>query len=410
MKYGLIGEKLGHSFSVEIHQKIGLYEYELCPLKREELADFLTKKDFCGINVTIPYKKDVIPYLDSLSPAARLCGAVNTVVKREGRLLGDNTDFYGMQCCLERAGIDLKGKDVLILGSGGTSGTALALAQHLGAASVHRVSRSARDGFLTYEEAAARKSVQILMNTTPCGMYPDLDAIPIDLASFPRLEGIFDAIYNPLKSRLVLWGEKHAIPATGGLYMLVAQALRAAEIFTGEQALMDRAEPIFQALFSEKKNIVLTGMPGSGKSTLGRALALSLGKEFVDSDEEIVKRAKKSIPQIFREEGEGAFRDLESSVIRSLSARQGLVLATGGGVPLRQENMENLRANGTVLFLDAPLSSLLPTDDRPLSSNQADLKQRYEERYEIYLQACHKRIPVSRNVEENLLLIEKELL
>lgn len=410
MQYGCIGEKLGHSFSAVIHAEIGLYDYVLRPVSREEFHDFMTKRDFLGINVTIPYKKDVIPYLKELSLAAKLCGAVNTIVNRNGELYGDNTDFLGMQALLQHAGISVKDKHVLILGSGGTSGTALALMQHLGAKTVRRVSRSGKDGLITYEQAHQCKETQILINTTPCGMYPNADVCMVDLSAFPQLEGIADAVYNPLKSRLVLEGEKRGIPATGGLYMLVSQALFAANIFTGNSTVLSRTDEIFETLLRSKQNIVLTGMPGSGKSTLGKALATQLGKTFFDTDDEIVKTAGKPIPEIFRDEGETAFRNMETEVIRRISAEQGAVIATGGGVPLKEENMRLLKGNGIVLFLDAPLETLIATPDRPLSSTPEALRQRYEERYPIYLSTADKHIPVTRDVEANLCLLEKELL
>lgn len=409
MQYGCIGEKLGHSFSQEIHARLGLYEYQLCPVAKEDFHSFMTRHDFLGINVTIPYKKDVMEYLTHISQGARLCGAVNTVVCKDGILSGFNTDFLGMKKMLERAGIALSGKKVLILGSGGTSGTALALCQSEEVARVHRVSRSGKDGALTYEEAGRLTDTQVIINTTPCGMFPHAGHSPIDLELFPNLEAVADAVYNPLSSQLVLSARARGAKAIGGLYMLVAQAVYAARIFTGRDDLEEKIDEIYDDLFKEKRNLVLIGMPGSGKSTVGQALAEKVGKEFIDSDEEIVRTTGMPIPDIFRKKGEAGFRDVETDVIRSLSARQGLVLATGGGAILRKENIEALRSNGTLLFLDAPLCDLMPTSDRPLSSTREDLEKRYGERYEKYLSAADYTIPVTRNLEENLKAIEKEL-
>ncbi len=409
MKYGCIGEKLGHSFSAVIHSQIGLYEYVLSPLAKEELHSFMEKRDFLGINVTIPYKKDVIPYLSEISDGARLCGAVNTVVNRDGVLYGFNTDFSGMKSLLQKGGIDVEGKKVLILGTGGTSGTALALCRSLGAERVERVSRTGKDGCLTYGELKHRKDTQVIINTTPCGMFPNMGSSPVSLDLFSLLEGVADAVYNPLNSQLILDAKKRSLPAIGGLYMLVAQAVFAAQIFTGREELISRIDPIYTSLLREKENLVLVGMPGVGKSTLGKELARRLGKEFVDSDPEIEKEAGMTIPEIFALEGEEGFRNRESRVIRSLSERQGLVIATGGGAILRRENVDLLSGNGTVIFLDAPLSALVATSTRPLSSNPQDLKKRYEERYDLYRKAAHIHIPVSRNVEENLKAIQKEL-
>ncbi|MBR3837336.1 MAG: shikimate dehydrogenase [Clostridia bacterium] len=410
MKFGLIGEKLGHSFSKPIHEAIGLYEYEICPIEREKLDDFLTRREFRGINVTIPYKRDVIPYLKEISPEAVLCDAVNTVVNRDGELYGYNTDLMGMKALLHKGGIAATGKKVLILGSGGTSGTALALCKSLGAERVHRVSRSGRDGCITYEEAYALTDTQVIINTTPCGMFPNADACPVELSRFPSLSGVADAIYNPLKTKFILEAEKRGIPAVGGLYMLVAQAVYAAAIFTDTPALVERIDPIYTSLLRQKQNIVLLGMPGCGKSTLGKALAKEMGKDFFDSDEEIETQTGRHPSVIIREDGEPVFRDREAEAIFALSARQGAVIATGGGAVLREENVENLRANGILIFLDAPLETLQATSDRPLSADPASLARRYEERYEKYRAAAHLHVPVSRDVEANLAAIKKELI
>lgn len=410
MKYGLIGEKLGHSFSAVIHGMIGLYDYVLCPVSREDFDAFMTKRDFQGINVTIPYKKDVIPYLKELSTGAKLCGAVNTIVNRNGELYGDNTDFLGMQALLHKADIRVNGKNVLILGSGGTSGTALALMKHLGAAKVQRVSRSGAEGFLTYEQAHRCSETQIIINTTPCGMYPNIDETMMDLDAFPQLEGIVDAVYNPLKSRLVLDGEKRGIPAVGGLYMLVSQAVFAAQIFTGREDVISRTDELYDALVAQKRNVVLTGMPTSGKTTIGKLLAERLDRPFYDIDSEIIKKAGKSVSDIFLQNGEEAFRDMETEVIRTVSANQGVVIATGGGAPLREENIRLLKSNGIIYFLDAKPDMLEATADRPLSSTPEQLRQRYEERYPIYISSCDRSIPVSRVIGDDLQLLEKELL
>lgn len=402
MKFGCIGEKLGHSFSVEIHEKLVLYDYTLMPVPREELHDFMTRADFDGINVTIPYKRDVIPYMKEISEEARLCGAVNTIVKKDGALYGYNTDFAGMRDMLSFGGIEIGGKNVLILGSGGTSGTAKKLCDALGASRAELVSRGGKDGCITYEEAYGRTDTDVIINATPCGMYPNAGQSPIDLSRFPGLCGVADAVYNPQKTALLMQAEDLKIPCIGGLYMLVSQALYAAGIWMGREDLISLAPSIYEAVRREKENVILIGMPGAGKSTLGKAIAAYLGREFLDSDTVIEEEEKKPIPQIFRELGEKGFRDIESRVIRSLSALRGKVIATGGGAILRKENVENLRSNGKLLFLDAPLETLMPTGDRPLTSTAADLKKRYEERYDIYLASADAVIPVTRSVEENM--------
>ncbi len=409
MKFGCIGEKLGHSFSVEIHEKLALYDYALMPVPREELHDFMVRRDFDGINVTIPYKKDVIPYLKEISFEAKLCGAVNTIVKKDGELYGYNTDFAGMRDLLAMGGIEIEGKKVLILGSGGTAGTAKKLCDVLGASRAELVSRGGKDGCITYEEAYTRSDTEVLINATPCGMYPNAGQSPIELARFPSLCGVADAVYNPEKTALLMDAEALGVPCIGGLYMLVSQALYAAEIFTGREDLLHLAPAIYEAVRREKENVVLIGMPGSGKSTLGKALAARLGREFLDSDAVIEEEEKRTIPEIFREVGEKGFRDIESRVIRSLSALRGKIIATGGGAVLREENVKNLRSNGTLLFLDAPLETLMPTGDRPLTATFDDLKKRYEERYDIYRASADAVIPVTRDVERNLKKIQEVL-
>ncbi len=410
MKCALIGEKLSHSFSSRIHSEIGLYDYTLNPLSREEFSRYMEKRDFDGINVTIPYKRDVIPYLDFLSPEARKCGAVNTVVNREGKLYGFNTDFLGLESLFTHSGISAEGKKALILGSGGTSLTALALLQSLGAREIYRVSRGEKEGCITYAEAEKNHGdADLLVNTTPCGMYPDTDGCPVDLSCFPRLLGVVDVIYNPLKTRLLLEAEKRGIPCAGGLYMLIAQAVYAAQIFTGREDLLPLIPSLFEDIKREKENLVLIGMPGCGKSTLGKALSEKLGKTFVDSDEEIVKEAGMTIPEIFKKEGEKAFRHREEKVIARLSMETGLVMATGGGAVLREENVKRLSQNGRLLFLDAPLETLVATEDRPLSQTKEALTKLYFERYDIYKKSADRVIDITRDKKENLEKILKVL-
>ncbi|MBQ4065594.1 MAG: shikimate dehydrogenase [Clostridia bacterium] len=402
MEYGLIGEKLGHSFSKEIHGKIGDYDYRLKELAPDALSAFLTEGDFKGINVTIPYKKDVIPYLYAISPEAEAIGAVNTVVNRAGKLYGYNTDYIGLKRLILRItkGQPLAGK-VLILGTGGTSLTANAVVKDMGATPVI-VSRSGKDGAITYEEALRdHTDASFLINTTPVGMYPRDDGMAVDPTAFPQLKGVADAVYNPLRTPLVRRAKGLGIPAEGGLYMLVAQAVAAYGFFfdtEADEALTDR---IYCEVQTEKENIVLIGMPASGKSTVGKALAESLSRPFYDSDEEIVKEAGMPIPDFFAKCGEAAFRDLESRVIARLSSGlTGAVIATGGGAVLRSENVDRLKANGRLFWLDRSLEKLIPTSDRPLSSDREALTKRYEERYPIYRASCDVRIDGDGAVED----------
>lgn len=408
MKYGLIAQKLSHSFSKEIHGKLFDYDYQLRELAPEELGAFLKQREFAAVNVTLPYKETVIPYLDEISETARAIGAVNTIVNRGGKLFGDNTDFSGMVALIARAGIEVKGKKVLVLGSGGTSKTAKAVAQHLGCKEVFRVSRSGRDGCITYEAAVQSHSdAQVLINTTPCGMYPNIDKTAVDVEHFPALEAIVDAVYNPLRSALVCDALQKGIAAVGGLYMLVAQAAYAAQLFVNETVPQEKVETIYRQMLRQKENIVLIGMPGSGKSTVGKLLAEELGMTFIDTDEEIIKRQGREITQIFAQEGEKAFRDMETAEIRQVAALQNAVIATGGGAVLRRENMRLLRQNGRIYFIDRPLEQLQATLDRPLSCNRQDLARRYQERYGIYLAGCDRHIP-SDGVPEDIAQVIKE--
>ena len=406
MRCGLLGEHLGHSFSKELHEKLGRYSYELMEVPPADLAAFLQARDFDGINVGIPYKQAVIPYLDAVSPRAAAIGAVNTVVHRDGNLFGDNTDFGGMEALIRRMGLELRGKTVLITGTGGTSRTARAVAEALGAARTVRVSRSGRDGAPTYAEAyAAYADAEILINTTPAGMFPDNDGVCVTLERLPALQGVLDAVYNPLTTRLVREARARGIPAENGLYMLTAQAVLAAEEFTGERFGADVIDRIYRELLFEKRSIVLTGMPGSGKSEIGALLAARLGRPLCNTDEEIVQRTGMPITEIFKNRGEPYFRDLESDIICKASRRGGAVVATGGGAVLRQENIDALKQNGTLVFLDRPLEALRPMADRPLADTEAKLVSLYAERYQIYRAAADVTVPVCATPEETANLI-----
>ena len=393
MEYGCIGEKLTHSFSKEIHNLLFDYDYTIKEIPKGELDEFMIRRDFKAINVTIPYKQDVIPHLDWISDIAKEIGAVNTIVNKEGKLYGYNTDFSGMTMLVQKKDIEIAGKSVLVLGSGGTSKTAVAVAKSLGAKSVVRVSRTAREDCITYEDAKKNhNNTEVIINTTPCGMYPNTIGEPVDIEDFPKLEAVVDAIYNPLCSNLVIKAKNKGIKAIGGLYMLVAQAAIAAEKFVDCTIEVDKVDWVYREIVKGKKNIVLVGMPSSGKSTIGKQIAEELGMQFIDVDKEIEVSKSKSIPEIFKESGEGAFRDIESRVIADIASKQNVVIATGGGAVLREQNTMLLKGNGTVYFIDRPLDLLITTDDRPLSSNRDDLVKRYNERYDIYCKVADKKI------------------
>ena len=367
MEYGLLGEKLGHSFSPQIHRDLAGYDYQLLPTPPEAVEDLFARRAFQGLNVTIPYKRTVMPLCDEIDPRAAAIGAVNTVVNRNGRLTGYNTDIDGFLYMARRAGVDMAGKKVVILGSGGTSRTARAAAGELGAREIITVSRHGEDN---YQNLSRHADAQVLVNTTPVGMYPNWGQSPVSLESFPALEGVLDVVYNPLRTALLLQAEERGLPRSCGLPMLVAQAKRAAELFTGRNIDDSRTEAVLHGLRRQLTSIVLIGMPGCGKTTVGRALAGKLGRTFVDLDEEIVRRAGMSIPEIFAREGEAGFRERESALVREFGERTGLVVSTGGGVVTRRENYIPLKQNGLLLHLRRDPAAL-PTDGRPLSQATA---------------------------------------
>ena len=379
MKCGLLGRKLGHSYSPQIHGLLGDYSYALFEKEPEELASFLKNGDFTGINVTIPYKKDVIPYLDALSPAAQKIGSVNTIVRRaDGSLFGHNSDYFGFVSLVKHSGIAVEGKKVLVLGSGGTSNMVVTALRDLGAAPVV-ISRSGENN---YGNLHLHSDASVIVNATPVGMYPNTGVSPIDLNRFPKLDGVLDVIYNPAKTQLLLDAEKLGIPHENGLWMLVAQAKEAAEYFTGKKLPDSCIEKIHGILSRQMKNVVLIGMPGCGKSTIGNLLARKLGRKFVDADEEIIQLAGKSIPEIFAQDGEEIFREWETMALEHLGKQSGLVIATGGGCVTRQRNYPALHQNGSIVWLERDLS-LLPTDGRPLSQSNR-LEEMYAVRKPLY--------------------------
>ena len=397
MQYGLIGEKLGHSFSKIIHEKIADYTYELKEISKENLDYFMIEKDFSCINVTIPYKETVMPYLDYIDSAAERMGAVNTIVNRGGKLYGYNTDFYGMKLMIEKNGFDLKNSKVLILGSGGTAKTSKAVSEALGAREIITVSRS---GEVNYDNVVTLHSdADFIINTTPCGMYPNNDTYAIDPILFPSLNGIVDAVYNPLKTTIVSKGEELGIKGVTGLYMLVAQAVLAYEKFMDKSLDTEKiTDEIYGEIIREKQNIVLIGMPGSGKSTIGKVLAEKLGRCFIDTDD-IITEKHGVISDIFASKGEEYFRDIETQAVKETAKKSGIVIATGGGAILRKENVTALKQNGVIFFLNRPLEDIVPTSDRPLSSDAESLRKRFEERYPVYKATGDFEIAIDGNIE-----------
>ena len=404
MEYGLLGERLGHSFSPQIHRDLAGYDYQLLPTPPEAVEDLFARRAFQGLNVTIPYKRTVMPLCDEIDPRAAAIGAVNTVVNRNGRLTGYNTDIDGFLYMVRRAGMDMAGKKVVILGSGGTSRTARAAAGELGAREIITVSRHGEDN---YQNLSRHADAQVLVNTTPVGMYPNWGQSPVSLESFPALEGVLDVVYNPLRTALLLQAEERGLPRSCGLPMLVAQAKRAAELFTGQNIDDSRAEAVLHGLREQLTSIVLIGMPGCGKTTVGRALAGKLGRTFVDLDEEIVRRAGMSIPEIFAREGEAGFRERESALVREFGARTGLVISTGGGVVTRRENYIPLKQNGLLLHLRRDPAAL-PTDGRPLSQATAP-EELWRRRAPLYAAFADGEIDNNGPLAGTLEQIEKEM-
>ncbi|OUO92278.1 shikimate kinase [Cloacibacillus sp. An23] len=377
--YGLIGEKLGHSFSPYIHGELGNYDYRLIELKRGELAGFLKRGAFKGLNVTVPYKKDVMPYCAWLSPEAARIGSVNTIVNTGGLLRGYNTDYYGFVHMLRTAGIDVKDKKTLVLGSGGASLTVRTALGDLGARSVTVVSRGGEDNYGNLERHAGAR---VIVNTTPVGMYPNVEAAPLSLDPFPHLEAVADIIYNPSKTRLLLDAEKRGLCFANGLAMLVAQAKAAAELFLGRSIPDEKVDEITSLIEKRTKNILLIGMPGCGKTTVGKLLARALGRGFADTDELIVKESGRAIPDIFASDGEEAFRELEHSVIAREAKKSSLVIATGGGSVLREDNRDAMRQNSFIVYIRRDIGEL-PSAGRPVSQS-TPIEELYGRRAPIY--------------------------
>ena len=407
MEYGLIGGRLGHSYSKVIHEMLCGYRYDLCPLPtEEEVRAFMTRRQFRAINVTIPYKLVVMEYCSYIDPRAKAIGAVNTVVNKNGLLYGYNTDYLGFAYLCDTHGVDFAGKTVLILGTGGTHNTTSAVARDKGAARILTVSRrpDPEKGELSYADAV-HSGAQIILNTTPAGMYPNVGVCNLDVAAMPGLEAVVDVVYNPNKTELILRAEEAGVPvAVGGLEMLVAQALYAAEYFLDRkfEDASGEIRRITAALRREMLNIALIGMPSSGKTTLGKLLAKQLHRPFVDLDEEIVKADGRSIPDIFAAEGEEGFRARETAQTRRFGKEKGQLLSCGGGVVKRPENLRALHQNGVVLFLDRPVEALAVGGGRPLSSSMDALRTMEAQRRPLYLAAADAVIPNTGTLEDTL--------
>lgn len=379
MIFGLLGEKLHHSYSPQIHRYLGAYEYPLYEIAADALNDFFKDTPFNGINVTIPYKKAVIPFCAELSPRAKKLGAVNTIVRRDdGTFIGHNTDYFGFTYMVQQSGLTVSGKKALVLGSGGASVTAVAVLQEMGA-EVIVVSRS---GPNNYSNITLHSDAALIVNATPVGMYPNVGCSPVDISLFPKLEGVLDMIYNPARTKLLLDAEARGIVAENGLWMLVAQAKESAEWFLNKSISNDVIPMIYRQLQNQMVNIALIGMPGSGKSTIGKSLAEQLNRRFVDADALIEELAGKSIPTIFEEDGETIFRQWETKALEAIGKESSLVIATGGGCVTQSRNFPLLHQNSTIIWIQRELASLA-TDGRPLSAS-GKLESMYHNRKAQY--------------------------
>ena len=378
MKCGLLGRKLAHSYSPQIHSYFGNYVYSLFEKEPDEIETFLKNGDFSGINVTVPYKKAIIPFLDVLSPVAKQLDSVNTVIRKDGKLIGHNTDYSGFEVLVKSSGLDIVGKKILVLGSGGSSNTATAVLEEMGG----RVVIISRSGENNYRNLHLHTDASVIVNTTPVGMYPDTGVSPIDLDQFPALEGVLDVIYNPARTQLLMDAQTRGLIAVNGLLMLVAQAKEASEWFSGIPLDDTLISTVHTMLRQQMENVILIGMPGSGKTTIGKLLAEKLNMEFVDADAELVSFSGRRIPDIFASDGEKTFRSLETDVLTQIGRRSGLVIATGGGCVTQQQNYPLLHQNGTIFYLERDLCKL-STEGRPLS--QADsLQEMYRIRKPLY--------------------------
>lgn len=410
MKYGLIGEHLGHSFSKQIQTRIAEienvkdYDYQLVELDKEEFKEFMEKKDFKGINVTIPYKKDVIPYLDEMDESAKAIGAVNTIINVDGKLKGYNTDFGGFLYMVKAHNVHMEGKKVLIIGNGGACAAVKAVCKHENAKDIVIVSRSANRGAIGYDEMyTSHLDADIVVNTSPVGMFPNIANAPIDVSWFHKLECVLDVVYNPILTRLCFEAQEADIKRVIGLEMLIAQAKYTFEIFENMSFDDSIIDEIKKEMLKDRCNIVLIGMPSAGKTTIGKMLEEKLGKEFFDLDDMIIAKVGKSIPEIFQESGEAGFRAIETEVAIEASKMNNKIIATGGGVVKHKVNMDFLRLNGITIFIDRDIDKLISSDpNRPLSSSKQALQQMYKERYPLYQKYAAYIAVNNANIEETV--------
>lgn len=401
-RYGIIGKSLPHSYSKIIHEHLFNKKYDIIELNEKEFDVFIKHKSFSGVNITIPYKQKIIPYLDYIDEHAKKIGAVNTVLNKNGKLYGYNTDYLGFLDLIKVNNIQIKNKNVLILGHGGTSNTCKYVVNKLHAKRIDVVSREKIEGTISYEEAYKLNDVQIIINTTPVGMYPHNFESPIDISHFDHLETVIDVIYNPLRTKLLVDAKKRNIKYCGGLYMLISQAVYASMYFQNKQLDLSIVDEIYTDIRFSRENIVLIGMPGSGKSTIGPVLAKYYNCNYVDVDDLIEKQTGLFVKEFIDFKGIDEFRKYESNVIKDLSKKQYTVISTGGGIILNEQNIDNLKQNGIIIFVDRDLKYLKPTDNRPLTNDYEKLKKRYEERYGLYTKYADFIVKNNNDIEDTI--------
>ncbi|MGX7108858.1 shikimate kinase [Facklamia miroungae] len=402
---GLIGRKLGHSYSQSVHQRIGNYPYHLIELEPHQLEDFLLEKNYLGLNVTIPYKEAVLPYLDSLDPLAKAIGSVNTIVNKEGKLKGYNTDYAGLDFLLKNNHLTLTDKNVLILGSGGSAKMIGVYAKNHGCQRVSHL--SIRQAFPPL--SADHQEAQVIFNATPVGMYPNNQDLRLNLTAFPQLETVVDLIYNPLRTSLVLQAKSQGIQGIGGLDMLIAQAFFASQLFTDTSYPTDFIHQICQSYWQGIENLVFIGMPGVGKTTLGKKLADQLGRPFLDTDQLIEAVIHQPISEYISKVGEKSFRDLEEKIIHQVTKENGQVIATGGGAILSAKNRHALKQNGRLILLERPLEEL-SRKSRPLSASLEQVKRLWDERKTLYRESADLIIPVKSSIPTSYQEMQERLI
>lgn len=396
--YRLLGKDVSHSYSAEIYQYLG-YDYGILDLREDKFENFMRNRVFQGLNITMPYKERVIKHLDHLDDVAEEIGVVNTVVKKEGQLWGYNTDYYGLDYLIKKHNINLLNKNILILGTGATSKSAASVFRHHKANKIVKVSRSRGKDSITYDDLQSVLDFDIIINTTPAGMYPNVEEKLIDLSKFNNLQAVIDVIYNPLKTNLIIQAEKLNIKAVGGLEMLVGQAIKSANLFFDEKFKEEKVKEVYQKALSDKLNIVLIGMPTSGKTTIGQKLAKKLNKDFKDVDQIIVEQSKRTIKEMFKQDGEDYFRIKETALIKELSLLNNTVIATGGGSILDKNNIKRLKRNGLIFFIDRAKEKLYAEESRPLTASDEDLDAIFEKRYSLYKKASDFQVKNDKDID-----------